>query len=101
MDAVELVVHRDWGDPSRGDSRLKSAIALFVSSSALKAELREWKRSGIPRVDFGLLPETHQPGMHVNKWLLAGESLGEAIEGVEPTHNGPTFEEMLRIVVAK
>ena len=102
MDAVELVVHRDWGDPtSRGETRLKSAIALFVSSKALKAELREWKREGIPRVDFGLLPSTRQPGMHVEKWLLGGEALGEALEGAEPTHNGPTFEEMLRIVVAK
>ena len=47
MDAVELVVHRDWGEPaSRGETRLKNAIALFVSSSALKAQLRDCMEEG-------------------------------------------------------
>ena len=95
-------VHRDWGDPaSRGKTRLKNAIALFVSSSALKAQLRDWKRQGIPREDFGLLPTAAQPGMHVERWLLAGDPQGEALEGAAPTANGPTFEEMLQIPVAK
>ena len=89
-----------YGDPaSRGETVLKASVGSLVESAALKGTFREALRDGLLAEHHNLLICTTEgpPGeMPVDgaPWAI----MGTVVPGASNLPDGPTWEELLRIV---
>ena len=89
-----------YGDPSsRGETVLKASVGSLVESVALKGTLREALRDGLKPEHYNLLFGTAQGGPDEmpgdgSLWRI----MGTTAPSLPNVPDGPTWEELLRIV---